>query len=32
MSIHPTHSSQNGADYPKYFAGCATFCTFAESN
>ena len=32
MSIHPSHSSQNCADYPKYLEGTATFRTFAASN
>ena len=30
MSIHPRHSSQNGAEYPKYFAGTATFLYFCS--
>ena len=32
MSVHPSHSSQNCAEYPKYLVGNATFSTFASSN
>ncbi len=32
MDQTSSHSSQIDADYPKYFGGHATFCTFAASN